>query len=132
MVHMVMKRVAMAVLLSGVLVGATGSPSRAEAKEILGSAAAPEGYASASIQDLVKQDRLKDQKVLFEAVVSKVGCVGCGGVIVADKTWRISVCPDDSSKFKIPTRAGTRLRIWGVLSVVNGFREVKAQRLEIQ
>lgn len=127
-----MKRFAMALLLTGVLAGVAGSPSRAEAKEVLGPPAAPEGYASASVQDLVKQDRLKDQKVLFEAAVSKVGCVGCGGVIVSDKTWRISVCPENPAQFKIPTRAGTRLKIWGVLSVVNDFREVKAQRVEIQ
>lgn len=127
----VAKRMAIAVLLSGAMAGAVGSTSRAEAKEVLGPAAAPDGYASASVQDLVKLDRLKDQKVLFEAAVSKVGCVGCGGVIVADKTWRISVCPEDPGKFKIPTRAGARLKIWGVLTVVNGFREVKAQRVEI-
>ena len=127
---LVTKRLAVAALLSGALVGVSAWCSRADAKEALGSAAVTGGYAATTIQDLVKMDRLKDQKVLFEAVVSKVGCQACGGVIVADKTWRISVCPEDPAQLKIPTRAGTRLRIWGTLTIVNDFREVKAERVE--
>jgi hypothetical protein len=114
------------------LVGAAAFTSRAVAAQGSGpsSPASADGYAATTLPDLVKTDQFKDKKVQFEAVVSKVGCVGCGGVTMVDKTWRISVCPEEPSKLTIPTTAGTRVRIWGVLSIVDDFREVKAHRVE--
>lgn len=111
------------------LLGAAAFTSTAAAAQGPGATAA-DGYAAATLPDLVKTDQFKDKKVQFEAVVSKVGCVGCGGVTMVDKTWRISVCPEEPSKLKIPTTAGTRVRIWGVLTIVDDFREVKAHRVE--
>ncbi len=124
-------RRALGVALVPILVGAHGWRGRAFAGDALGLPAAPEGYASASVRELAREDRWRDQKVLFEGLVAKVGCVGCGGVILADRTWRISVEPEDSSKFRIPRRTGARLRVWGVLRVgQDGFREVKAHRVQ--
>jgi hypothetical protein len=125
-------RQAMVTLLSGaLLMGGAACSSRAETKEAAAATAPMEGYASITIQDLVQTDRFRGQKVLFEAAVSKIGCVSCGGVTVVDKTWRISVCPENPGRLTIPTTAGTRVRIWGVLSIVDDFREVKAQQVEI-
>ena len=114
------------------LVGATAFTSRAVAAQGTepGATASADGYAATTLPDLVKTEQFKDRQVQFEAVVSKVGCVGCGGVTMVDKTWRISVCPEEPSKLKIPTTAGTRVRIWGVLTIVDDFREVKAHRVE--
>ena len=124
-------RQAMVILVFGaLLMGVAACSPKAEAKQTAAAAAPLDGYASTTIQDLVQTDRFKDQKVLFEAAVAKVGCVGCGGVTMADKTWRISICPEDPGRLTIPTTAGTRVRIWGVLSIVNDIREVKAQRVE--
>lgn len=126
-----MKQYVVAALACVALVGAAALPSISEAAQGGSSAPAPaDGYTATKLVDLVKTDQFKDQKVQFEAVVSKVGCVGCGGVTMVDKTWRISVCPEEPSKTTIPTTAGTRLRIWGVLTVVDDFREVKAHRVE--
>lgn len=103
----------------------------AQAGEVLGPHTPPEGYAATTVQQLAEDDRLKDQNVLFTGTVNKVGCAGCGGVIVADKTWRISCEPADPSKFKIPVRIGKAIKVWGVLRVTDdGFREVKAERVE--
>ena len=113
------------------LVGAAASASRAVAAPGgAASVASADGYAATTLPDLVKTEQFKDKKVQFDAVVSKVGCVSCGGVTMVDKTWRISVCPEVPSKLKIPTTAGTRVRIWGVLTIVDDFREVKAHRVE--
>jgi hypothetical protein len=121
----------MLTLLSGaLLIGVAACSSKAQERQAAAATAPMQGYASTAIQDLVQTDRFKDQKVLFEAAVAKVGCVGCGGVTMADKTWRISVCPENPAQLTIPTTAGTRVRIWGVLSIVDDFREVKAQRVE--
>lgn len=118
-------------LLSGAsFLGAAACSSRAEVDDTGLKAAPLEGYTSTTVQDLVQTDRFKDKRVHFEAAVAKVGCVGCGGVTMADKTWRISVCPENPGELKIPPTAGTRVRIWGVLSVVDDLREVKAQRVE--
>ena len=104
----------------------------ASAAEVLGPQAAPEGYTAATIQQLVEQDKWRDQHVVFAGTINKVGCASCGGVIVADKTWRISCEPADPKKFKIPARPGSTIRVWGVLKVdEDGFREVKAQRVEL-
>lgn len=89
-----------------------------------------EGYTTATVEQIVKDDRLGNQKVLFEGVVSQIGCADCGGVIIADKTWRISAEPEDPGKFQIPARAGTRLRIWGILRITDGFKEVKVHKVE--
>lgn len=127
-----MKQRAIAMLLGGAsLLAVSACSSRANTKEEATKVAPMEGYASTTIQDLVQTDRFKDQKVLFEAAVAKIGCVGCGGVTMADKTWRISVCPENPGQLTIPTTAGTRVRVWGVLSVVDDFREVKARRVEV-
>ena len=114
------------------LVGAAASASRAVAAPggAASASASADGYAATTLPDLVKTEQFKDMKVQFDAVVSKVGCVGCGGVTMVDKTWRISVCPEEPSKLKIPTTAGARVRIWGVLTIVDDFREVKAHRVE--
>jgi hypothetical protein len=114
------------------LVGATAFTSRVVAAPGGGASvpASADAYAATTLPDLVKTEQFKDKKVQFDAVVSKVGCVGCGGVTMVDKTWRISVCPEEPSKLKIPTTAGTRVRIWGVLTIVDDFREVKAHRVE--
>lgn len=142
-------------LVSGALVVVAACSSKAEMKAAAGTAAsgtaavgtaaagtpavgtaAPstvavsEGYTATKIQDLVQTDRFKDQKVLLEAAVAKVGCVSCGGVTMVDKTWRISVCPDVPGQLTIPTTPGTRVRIRGVLTIVAGFREVRAHQVE--
>lgn len=114
------------------LFGAAGCTSDAKANTVLGEPTMPQGYAAATVQQLAEEDRWKDQKVAFDGSISKVGCEGCGGVIIADKTWRISCEPADPGKFKIPVRTGAPLRVWGVLHVTDdGFREVKAHRVEI-
>ena len=118
-----------ATLLAAALAGAVYVAKGSE-KEALGAAKPAEGYAQSTVQQLAQEEKWKDQKVQFEGTIAKVGCIGCGGVIVADKTWRISAEPEDPSKFRIPARPGTRLRIWGVLRVSDGFREVKAHRVE--
>lgn len=103
----------------------------AQAGEVLGPQVPPEGFVDATIEDLAEDDRWKDQKVLFTGTINKVGCEGCGGVIIADKTWRISCEPADPGKFKIPVRTGKTVKVWGVLRVTDdGFREVKAERVE--
>lgn len=112
------------------LVGAVAPAPSAVAAQGGGAAASADGYASTTLPDLVKTEQFKDRKVRFDAVVSKVGCAGCGGVTMVDKTWRISVCPEEPSKLEIPRTAGTRVRIWGVLTIVDDFREVKAHRVE--
>ncbi len=128
---MMWKKPLVVTLLTVALAAVSGCATRAEANEVLGVEKAPEGYVKANVQDLAEGDKWKDQKVLFEGTIAKLGCAGCGGVIIADKTWRISAEPEDPSKFRIPVRTGARLRIWGVLSVSSdGFREVKAQRVE--
>ena len=113
------------------IIAVAGCGSPAMANQMLGPTEPPAGYSSTTVQQLVQEDRWHDQKVVFEGAISKIGCVGCGGVIVADKTWRISAEPEDPSRFRIPVRAGAPLKIWGVLRVTeDGFREVKAHRVE--
>jgi len=119
--------------LAGILAivaGAAACDAAALANQVLGPADPPPGYATTTVQQLVQEDRWQDQKVLFEGAVSRIGCVGCGGVIIADKTWRISAEPERPSEFRIPARPGARLRVWGVLRITEGFREVKAHRVE--
>lgn len=118
--------------LAGGIGATTGCDADARAADVLGPQAVPQGYAAATVQQLVEQDNWKDQQVLFTGTINKVGCASCGGVIVADKTWRISCEPADPKKFKIPARPGSTIRVWGVLKVdEDGFRQVKAQRVEL-
>ena len=121
--------IAAAVLVSTAII-ASGCTSRTEASEALGSVQSPESYAPATIQDLAQLDKWRDKKIVFEGVVGQVGCADCGGVVVTDKTWRIGVEPEDPGKFKIPARAGARLKTWGVLEISGEFRQVRAQRVE--
>lgn len=103
----------------------------AEAGPVLGPAKAPEGYTTTTVQELAKDDSWKGKPVMFEGTINKVGCGDCGGVVLADKTWRISCEPADPSKFKIPVKRGAVVRVWGKLSIDGeGFREVKADRVE--
>lgn len=44
----------------------------------------------------------------------------CGGVTVVDKTWRISVEPQDPSIFRIPANTGSKIRAWGIILVGGG------------
>lgn len=123
---------ALAALVLGGLLGPAACTSEAKANTVLGEQKVPEGYTTATVQQLVEEDRWRDQKVVFDGAISKLGCTGCGGVIVADKTWRLSTEPADPGKFRIPVRAGGRLRVWGVLRITgDGFREVKAHRVEL-
>ncbi|MDX2093035.1 MAG: hypothetical protein SFX73_34650 [Kofleriaceae bacterium] len=111
--------------------GGLGCGSRARANEVLGLPTPPAGYASTTVEELVRDEGLGGQRVFFEGAIAKFGCLGCGGVIAADKTWRISIEPEDPSQFRIPVRSGVRIRVWGVLQIGNrGFREVKARRVE--
>lgn len=120
-----------AVLGLGGLLGASGCTTEVKANTVLGEQKVPEGYTPTTVEKLVNEDRWKGQKVFFEGSISKIGCAGCGGVIIADKTWRISTEPANPSKFTIPVKTGAPLRVWGVLSVTgDGFREVKAHRVE--
>lgn len=123
------KYVATAVLAS-MAVFAFGCTSRTEASEALGSVQSPESYSPATVQEVAQLDKWRGKKIVFEGVVGKVGCADCGGVVVTDKTWRIGVEPDDPSKFHIPTRAGARLKVWGVLEISGEFRQVRAARVE--
>lgn len=125
------KALATAAVVVGMALGSASCRSKPTGGQVLGLAAPPEGYAPVTVQELVEGNRWQDQRVLFEGTISAVGCVGCGGVIIADRTWRVSTEPEDPSQFKIPVRPGARLRVWGVLRVAdNGFREVKAHRVE--
>lgn len=120
-----------AVLGSTGLAGTTGCTREAKTNTVLGEEKVPQGYMTTTVEQLVNEDWWKGQKVFFEGSISKIGCAGCGGVIIADKTWRISTEPANPSKFTIPVKTGAPLRIWGVLSVTDdGFREVKAYRVE--
>lgn len=118
-------------LVVALVVGACNG--HALASQVLGPAEIPEGYQRTRVQDLVEDDKQwRDRDIYFEGAISKIGCGGCGGVIVADKTWRLSVEPADPSQFRIPVKTGARLKIWGVMRVTeDGFREVKAHRVEI-
>ena len=108
-----------------------GYTARAAAGEVLGAVQSTDSYSPASVQEVAQLDKWRDKKVVFEGTVGKGGCTDCGGVVVSDKTWRIGVEPEDSSKFRIPPRAGARLKVWGTLGISgNGFREVKAHRVE--
>lgn len=74
--------------------------------------------------------------VRVEGRIGKGGCVDCGGVLLADKTWRLSVEPEDPKAFTIPTRTGARLVAWGVVSVEPQkegapFVELKARGVEL-
>lgn len=127
-----MKQLVILAFACAAVAGASAFASRAQAAQgaVSSEPASADGYAPTTLPDLVKTEQFKDRKVRFDAVVSKVGCVGCGGVTMVDKTWRISVCPEEPGRLKIPTTAGTRVRIWGVLTIVDDFREVKAHRVE--
>lgn len=107
------------------------STDEAHAGPVLGPAKAPEGYAAATLPDLAQNDSLEGKLVMFEGRINKVGCQGCGGVILAEKTWRLACEPGDPSKFKIPVKTGALVRVWGKLMIgEDGYREVKADRVE--
>lgn len=116
--------------LFGLVVLAAGCTSRTEASEALGSIQASDSYSSTTLQEVAQLDKWRGKKIVFEGVVGKVGCADCGGVVVVDKTWRIGVEPEDPSKFHIPVRAGAPVKVWGVLEISGGFRQVRAQRVE--
>lgn len=127
---MIRNRILLAHLIVTAVI-AVGYSWRAEAGEALGTVQATESYSPATVQEVAQLDKWRDKKVVFEGTVGKGGCADCGGVVVTDKTWRIGVEPEDPSKFRIPTRPGARLKVWGILGISgNGFREVKAQRVE--
>lgn len=123
------KYVATAVLTSLALF-AFGCTSRTEASEALGSVQSSDSYSPATVQEVAQLDKWRGKKVVFEGTVGKGGCTDCGGVVVSDKTWRIGVEPEDPSKFRIPARAGARLKVWGVLEISGEFRQVRAERVE--
>ena len=107
------------------------STDEAQAGPVLGAPKAPEGYATTTLAELAQNDSWKGKPVTFDGTINKVGCQGCGGVILAEKTWRLSCEPGDPSKFKIPVKTGALVRVWGKLTIgEDGFREVKADRVE--
>jgi hypothetical protein len=78
----------------------------------------PGGVEAVSIQVLLRdQARYAGRTVVIEGRVGGVGCVDCGGILVTEGTWRLPVEPADKQAFRIPARAGARLRVWGVLEV---------------
>ena len=121
--------IAVAVLVSTAIV-AFGCTSRTTASEALGSVQSPESYSPATVREVAELDTWRDRKIVFDGIVGKGGCADCGGVVVTDRTWRIGVEPVDPSKFRIPARAGARLKVWGVLEISGEFRQVRAERVE--
>lgn len=78
---------------------------------------APANTPTATIEQLVSDKSLIGKTVVIEGTVGGVGCADCGGVLVTDKTWRILVEPEDTTKFKIPAHSGAKIRAWGVVRV---------------
>ena len=121
----------LALALGVAAAGCASSEADAQAGPVLGPAKAPDSYATTTLSELAQNDNWKGKPAIFDGTISKVGCQGCGGVILAEKTWRLSCEPSDPSKFKIPVKTGALVRVWGKLTVgEDGFREVKADRVE--
>lgn len=118
------------VILASMAIVAFGCTSRTTASEALGSVQSPESYSPATVQEVAQLDTWRDRKIVFDGIVGKGGCADCGGVVVTDRTWRIGVEPADPSRFRIPARAGARLKIWGVLEISGDFRQVRAEQVE--
>ena len=88
---------------------------------------APANTPTATIEQLVSDKSLIGKTVVIEGTVGGVGCADCGGVLVTDKTWRILVEPEDTTKFKIPAHSGAKIRAWGVVQVDDEEGEEKAK-----
>lgn len=98
--------------------------------------APPSGIATVTMAELLqKPEAFRDRPVLVEGRIGSLGCADCGGVLLTDKTWRLSVEPEDPKAFRIPVEQGARLRAWGRLHVESEsgktFVELKAKGVEL-
>lgn len=97
----------------------------------------PAQITATTLEDLLQHpDAFKDKVVAIEGRIGAIGCTDCGGVLVSDKTWRLSVEPEDPKAFSIPAQAGARIQAWGRVQVEQekggSFIELKARGVEIR
>lgn len=97
----------------------------------------PPQLAVTKLEDLLQRpEAFKDKEVAIEGRIGSVGCVDCGGVLVTDRTWRLSVEPENPKAFSIPAKAGARIQAWGLVQVEQekggATVELKARGVEIR
>lgn len=90
-----------------------------------------------ALEDLLQRpDAFKGKVVAIQGRIGAVGCTDCGGVLVSDQTWRLSVEPENPKAFSIPAQAGARIQAWGRVQVEQekggAFVELKARGVEIR
>lgn len=93
--------------------------------EVLGKPVDSEAKA-VELSDIVQNPAAyRDEIIVTEGRIGALGCVDCGGVIVTDKTWRLSVEPENPQEFRIPLKPGARIKVWGVVHVEGGGEEAE-------